>query len=95
MTPKNSHSSNFGSFLHDARVKAQMSQKEVSELFGYKSAQVISDWERGLRSPPANILKKLAALYHIPMETFFELILEERTAILERKVRKSLGVKKA
>jgi transcriptional regulator with XRE-family HTH domain len=84
-----------GTFLQDARVKAGYSQKEVSELFGYKSAQVISDWERGLRSPPAIIIKKLVDLYDVPMETFFELILQERTAILERKLRKNLGLKKA
>ncbi len=70
-----------------------MSQKEVSDLYGYKSPQVISDWERGLRSPPAKMLKKLAILYQVPMETFFELILEERTKILENKLRRNLGVK--
>ncbi|MGZ3651016.1 MAG: helix-turn-helix domain-containing protein [Bdellovibrionota bacterium] len=84
-----------GGFLHDARVKAGYSQKEVSKLFGYKSAQVVSDWERGLRSPPGDMLKKMVVLYGVPMETFFELIMQERTAILERKLRKSLGLKKA
>jgi transcriptional regulator with XRE-family HTH domain len=86
--------SKLGTFLHDARVKAGLSQKDVADKFGYKSAQVISDWERGLRSPPSTVLKKLVELYDVPMETFFELILEERTAILEQKLRKNLGVKR-
>ena len=44
--------------------------------------------------PPGTVLKKLVELYDVPMETFFELILEERTAILEQKLRKNLGVKR-
>lgn len=93
MAQEQARTSRLGSFLHKARLKAGLSQKDVSDLFGYKSPQVVSDWERGLRSPPAAMLKKLVDLYHVPMETFFELILEERTAILERKLRRSLGFK--
>jgi transcriptional regulator with XRE-family HTH domain len=86
-------SSLLGHFLQEARVKARLSQKEVSDNFGYKSAQVISDWERGVRSPPANVLRKLVKLYRVPLDKFFDIILEEKTSILEKKLRKSLGLK--
>jgi transcriptional regulator with XRE-family HTH domain len=82
-----------GDFLQEARIKAGLSQKDVADTYGYKSAQVISDWERGVRSPPANVLRKLVKLYRVPLDKFFDIILEEKTAILERKLRKSLGLK--
>lgn len=94
MSPK-SPKPKLGTFLHDARVRAGLSQRDVSERFGYRSAQVISDWERGLRSPPASMLKKMVELYGVPMETFFDLVLEERKAILEAKLRRTLGLRKA
>jgi transcriptional regulator with XRE-family HTH domain len=81
-----------GAFLHESRIRAGFSQKEVADKFGYKSAQVVSDWERGVRSPPAIVLKKLVKLYDVPVEKFFDVILEEQTRLLERKLRKKLGV---
>jgi len=80
-------------FLQRSRTHAGLSQKDVADAFGYKSAQVISDWERGLRSPPGIALKRLVKLYDVPIETFFEIILEEKTLILEQKLRANLGVK--
>ena len=77
----------FSSFLQEARVRAGLSQKDVALELGYQTAQVVSDWERGVRSPPANCFRKLVKLYGVPVEQFFELLLEERKAILERKLR--------
>jgi transcriptional regulator with XRE-family HTH domain len=88
MTP-----SRIGTFLHDSRLKAGLSQKEVSDHCGYNTAQVISDWERGVRSPPSIMLKKLVKLYGVSMEKFFEVVLEEKTLILENKLRKTFGLK--
>ncbi len=65
----------------------------MAEALGYKTAQVVSDWERGLRSPPGVVLKQLVKLYQVPLDVFFEVILEERTAILEMKLKKTFGIK--
>ena len=41
-----------GLYFRDMRKKAGLSQLEVSKRLGYGSAQFVSNWERGLASPP-------------------------------------------
>ena len=77
-----------GTFLQQARIAKGFSQKEVSIKLGYESAQFISDWERGIRSPPGNKLKKLAQLYEVCAERLIDIILNERALILEKELRK-------
>lgn len=49
-------------FMRDARIKAGLSQGELAEALGYKSAQFVSNWERGVSSPPLALLRKLATV---------------------------------
>ena len=86
--------SRVGDFLKESRIKEGLSQREVSQYLGYPTAQVISDWERGVRSPPSIMLKMLVKLYAVPMEQVFTLIMDEKTALLERKVRADLGLRR-
>ena len=71
-----------GDFLRDARINAGLSQRDVSDRLGYQSPQYVSNWERGLTTPPGRTLRKLADLYQIPADELYEVILEhmfERT----------------
>lgn len=52
-----------GEFLRCSRVKKNLSQREVSQLLGYKSPQFVSNIERGLAAPPFSSLKHLMRLY--------------------------------
>lgn len=79
-----------GALLLKSRTTANLSQKEVADHLGYSTAQVVSDWERGIRSPPGPVFKKLIKLYSVSADSFYEAILEERTVILQNKVRKLL-----
>ncbi len=63
-------------FLRTARVKAGLSQKQVSDLLGYRSAQFVSNWERGLTTPPGRTLRRLADIYGLPAEALYEVLLE-------------------
>lgn len=63
-------------FLRDARVKAGYSQKQVADLLGYRSAQFVSNWERGLTTPPGRTLRRLADVYGVSAETLYEVLLE-------------------
>ena len=49
---------------------------DVADQLGYQSAQYVSNWERGLTTPPGRTLRKLADLYQIPAEQLYEVILE-------------------
>jgi transcriptional regulator with XRE-family HTH domain len=92
MTPKNS---SLGQLLSEHRSRLGLSQKDVATQLGYSTSQVVSDWERGIRSPPGNVLRKLVKLYKVTPEKFYEVLLEERTLILQKKLKKILGVKSA
>ena len=57
-------------------MRAGLSQKDVADDLGYQSAQYVSNWERGLTTPPGRTLRRLADLYQIPAEELYDVILE-------------------
>ena len=63
-------------FLKEKRTQVGLSQKDVADRLGYSSAQFISNWERGLSSPPMHTLKKLAEMYNVNVDEMFDVILE-------------------
>lgn len=69
--------SSFSEYLKNSRVAAGLSQRDVSEKLGYTTSQFISNWERGLSTPPNKSVKKLVELYNVPMEEFLDLLLRE------------------
>jgi len=54
-----------GKYLKHLRIKAGLSQLEVSRILGYASAQFISDQERGKFKVPVDKIGKLAKLYKV------------------------------
>jgi transcriptional regulator with XRE-family HTH domain len=56
--------------LKEARTKSKLSQGDLAKKFKFKSAQFISNWERGLSAPPLNKAKKLCDILKVPKETF-------------------------
>ena len=63
--------------LKQAREDAQLSQRQVADALGYQSAQFISNWERGISSPPMKTLKKLGELYSISAEGLYDILVED------------------
>jgi len=49
-----------GVFLKDLRIRAGLSQLELSLKMGYSTPQFISNWERGVSEPPCKSIKKLS-----------------------------------
>lgn len=71
-----------GAYLQEMRLKTKLTQREVSIALGYSSAQFISNFERGIASPPHKKLKELIRLYRMPVEKVMNLVLEgERVAL--------------
>lgn len=71
-----------GKYLKSARLKAGLSQHFVSKKLSLTSPQFVSNFERGLCSPPLKQLKKLVTLYKIPPQEIIELLIQEQTALL-------------
>lgn len=77
-----------GTFLRKAREESQMSQRQVADALGYTSPQFISNFERGLCSPPLNKLRVLIDLYELNPNKVMGLILDEQKKHLERNLLK-------
>lgn len=63
--------------LKNRRKELGLSQAEVAKELGYSSPQFVSNWERGLVSPPLTSLPRLMLLLNIPRETIIDLILAD------------------
>jgi transcriptional regulator with XRE-family HTH domain len=63
-------------FLREKRIVSGLSQMDIAKKLGYTSAQFVSNWERGLSSPPIHTLRKLSEYYQIPPDSLFEIALK-------------------
>lgn len=82
-----------GTLLKEYRLKAQLTQHDLAQKFGYSTSQFISNWERGVSQPPMETLVQLSALLKIPKNTIKELLIEEAIQQAEQKF--EIGFKKA
>lgn len=82
-----------GNYLKDKRVHVGMTQSEVASKLGYSTPQFISNFERGLCSPPLKNLKTLVKLYRIPVDEIMVLIMKEQESILRRALTGAAGRK--
>jgi transcriptional regulator with XRE-family HTH domain len=86
--------SKLAQYLKDSRLKAGLSQSDVAQALRYSSPQFISNWERGVSSPPLDTLSKLIELYKLPRNEVIDLILEETRSRLEKDIRADESLKK-
>ena len=65
-----------------------LSQKEVGIVLNYGSPQFISNWERGVATPPIKSLKKLCRLYQVNADYLLEDIIKAKQELDEKKMRR-------
>lgn len=70
-------------YLREKRLDSGLSQLDVARELGYASPQFVSNWERGLVSPPLETIAVLINLYKIPPGDVVDRILEETRDYLE------------
>lgn len=73
-------------YLKQKRVDRGLSQLEVAKVLGYTSPQFVSNWERGLVSPPLDTMAVLIDLYKMKPEEVIAKILDETREDLETKL---------
>lgn len=66
-----------GEKLKDLRIFYKMTQDDIAELLSM-SRTSFSKYENGAANPPLNVLRKLSAIYNVPIEY---LIHDEMTSI--------------
>lgn len=57
-----------GERLKYARERVKLKQKEVCESVDIPKIQTLSAYERGVNSPPIEVLKRLSRLYHVSID---------------------------
>lgn len=76
----------FGQYLAQCRKNANYSQGEISKILGFKSAQSISNIERGITFPPVYVLKQLVDLYKIPEREILDIVTQMSRENWKRKL---------
>lgn len=71
-----------GAFLKAKRLKAGKTQAEAAKKCRFKSAQSISDVERGKSGAPNAMLKTLVRFYGVDQKLVIKVILEAKRAEL-------------
>lgn len=68
-----------GTYLKDKRLKKGFSQADFATRLGYASPQFVSDWERGVSSPPMKKLPEIASELNVKIDVLFDLLVELAT----------------
>jgi transcriptional regulator with XRE-family HTH domain len=63
-----------GSFIRKMRLEKEFSQADLAANLGYTSPQFISDWERGISSPPIKKLHEISVLLEVKVDVLFDLL---------------------
>lgn len=63
--------------IRSSRQAAGLSQKQLADELGYTSSQFVSNWERGVSSPPFDKLEELCDLLKISPRQIIECIMVE------------------
>ena len=81
--------------LKHTRESAGLSQRQVADALGYQSAQFISNWERGVSTPPIKTLKRLGDLYEVSADTLYNSMLNDTLRKVEADLHKEFYGAKA
>ena len=80
----------FSKRLKTMRVEAGVSQSQLSKRLGYKSAQFVSNWERGLSYPPPRDVRKIADKIGAEYTVFSQLYIDSKIKAAEDRLIKRL-----
>ena len=80
-----------GEELKKLRIKSGLKQKEVAKQLGYSTPQFISNWERGISSPPVKTIKQLAHIYKTSPEKLFQKLQKAVVNHMKAEFERSIG----
>ena len=68
---------NFGNYIFKKRQETKMSQSQLADILGITN-KAVSKWENGKAKPTTNTLRKMAALWQIPIDELLKLKGDEK-----------------
>lgn len=73
----------FGNYLTDIRKKAKMSQTTLASKLGVTN-KAVSKWENGKSKPTTDIIRKISALFNIPVNKLLDIREKQDDIIIEK-----------
>ena len=71
----------YGAYLKREREGRHFTQKYVADHLGFRTPQLISNWERGIAVPPLKEIRKLAQLYGVDQGELMDIVTEYQKAV--------------
>lgn len=69
---------NTAALVKKYRLKAGLSQGDVAKSLGYSCPQFVSNWERGVSSPPDAVLSRLCKVIKLPTYRLADALIRDR-----------------
>ncbi|MEO5668308.1 MAG: helix-turn-helix transcriptional regulator [Bdellovibrionota bacterium] len=69
-------------YFRQKRIDAGMTQSELATALGFSSAQIVSNWERGVCAPPMASLRPMIKILKLDPEEVTDVITEENKRVL-------------
>jgi len=84
-------------YFRQKRLDAGLTQSELAQALGFSSAQIVSNWERGVCAPPMASLRPMIKALKLDPEEVTEVITEENKKVLREMLssRRSSKAKRA
>ena len=79
-------STSVAKLLRERRVKLGISQSDLAKLLGYSNPQYVSNWERGLCSPPWGKIRRLLAELELHQSEFIEVYMDDYKRVLKKQL---------
>lgn len=81
----------FGDIIRSARKSAGLTQRQLAERIGVSNTSV-SNWEKNLSKPDADMIQRLCALLHLQPNDFYgaEKLAENRQAVSDEDIKFAL-----
>ena len=69
-------------YFRQKRIDAGLTQAELAHSLGFSSAQIVSNWERGVCAPPLASLRPMIKVLKLDPEEVTDVITEENRRVL-------------
>jgi len=76
-----------GTYFKDKRIKSGVSQTELARELGFSTSQMISNWERGICSPPMNAVAIMVDLFRLNKKEVITMLVNEHKREIETELR--------
>ena len=73
-----------GKYIRNCRVRAGLTQAEISSKLGYTSSQFVSNWERGVSMPPMGTIAVLSKMIKLDPKKVIDIYVDGTRSLLER-----------